>query len=294
MGIDIHVVQALLQGQGRGGGVPAPGQGLAGRLLHAAGTRVAMVDIDELGPELTMARIRLDGPAGPAGVTAHLAEGLALALEHGAPIRVADAVMDGLAQPLHGADPLARLLQRTRPAAADVPGPRRRRRPRNLAFTEGLDGWELRGSFLRDATAAHWHDYSCQATGHGSAVLAAAVPAPYGSADLRQAVLAEDYRGSTVRFRGQVRTGRAPGQAGLYLRPVTSQSARDSVDLRTVALADPALAGGDWLPCEVSAHIPHDARFVLFGLTLTGPGLIELRDLQVTRGPGREPAAHTA
>lgn len=80
-------------------------------------------------------------------------------------------------------------------------------------------------------------------------------------------MLADDYRGSTVRFRGQVRAGRAPGQAGLYLRAVTGRSARDNIDLRTVALADPALAEGEWAPCEVSAHIPHDAKFVLLGLT---------------------------
>jgi RNA polymerase sigma factor (sigma-70 family) len=293
-GMQIRVAQALLQRPGESSGTSAPGQGLAGRLLHAAGARVATVDIGELGPELTAAQIGLDGPAGPAQVTAHLAEGLVLALEHGAPIRVAAAVMDNLAQPLPGEDPLARLLQRTRPAAAAVPGPRRRHRPRNLTFTEGLEGWELRGSFLRDATAAHWHDYSCRATGQSSAILAAAVPAPYGFADLRQAVLAEDYRGSTVRFRGQVRTGRAPGQAGLYLRVVTGQSARDGIDQRAVAPADPPPADGDWAPCEVSAHVPHDARFVLFGLTLTGPGLIELRDPQITRSPEREPTAHTA
>lgn len=41
-----------------------------------------------------------------------------------------------------------------------------------------MDGWELRGSFLRDATAAHWHDYYCDTTGQGSAILSAAVPAP--------------------------------------------------------------------------------------------------------------------
>lgn len=289
-----HVAQALLQRQGEVSSPRVPDQGLAGRLLHAARARITTVDIDELGPELTAARIGLDGPAGPAQVTAHLAEGLALALEHGAPIRVDGAVMDDLAQPLHGGDPLARLLQRTRAAAAAVPGPRRQRRPRNLTFAEGLEGWELRGSFLLDATAVHWHDYSCQATGHSSAVLAAAVPAPYGSADLRQAILAEDYRGSTVRFCGQGRTGQAPEQAGVYLRAVTGQSARDGIDQRTVAPPDLARADGDWAPCEVSAHIPHDARFVLFGLTLTGPGLIELRDPQITRSPDREPTAHTA
>lgn len=283
-GMQIHVLHALLDRHSEGGGTPVQSQELAGRLLHAAGARVTAVDIDELGPELTVARIGLDGPAGPAQVTAHLAEGLALAMAHSAPIRVADAVMDNLARPLQGQDPLALLLERP-PAAAAVPGPRRQRRPRNLDFTDGLDGWELRGSFLRDATAAHWHDYSCQATGHGSAILAAAVPAPYGFADLRQAILAGDYRDRTVRFRGQVRDGQASRQASLYLRVVTDQTARDGTDQRTLAPIDPAPAGTDWALREVSTQVPHDARFVLFGLTLTGPGRIELRDAEISSAP---------
>ena len=72
---------------------------LTDRLLRAAGTRVTAVDVDELGPEVTAARIALATPAGPEHVTARLADGLAIAITSGAPIRVADAVMDRLAVP---------------------------------------------------------------------------------------------------------------------------------------------------------------------------------------------------
>ena len=58
------------------------------------------VDIDELGPEVTAARIELTSPAGTRHVTARLPDGLAIAITTGAPIRVADAVMDRLAVPM--------------------------------------------------------------------------------------------------------------------------------------------------------------------------------------------------
>jgi hypothetical protein len=48
---------------------------------------VTGVDIDELGPEVTAARIRLAGPTGPQQVAARLAEGLAIAIATGATLR---------------------------------------------------------------------------------------------------------------------------------------------------------------------------------------------------------------
>ncbi len=140
---------------------------LAGQLLHAAGASVTRVDVDELGPEVTAARIELTAPAGAQHVTARLAEGLALAITTGAPVRVADAVMDRLAVPASG-DSLPGLLPGTAPApVASVVGSRPRSRPRyeprNLGFAGGLDGWLFGGSFTEHAAESHWHDYSCTA-----------------------------------------------------------------------------------------------------------------------------------
>ena len=72
------------------------------------------VDVDELGPEVTAARIELATPAGPEHVTARLLDGLAMAITSGAPIRVADAVMDRLAVPAGSRPGAARRPSRPR------------------------------------------------------------------------------------------------------------------------------------------------------------------------------------
>jgi hypothetical protein len=112
----------------------------------------------------------------------------------GAPVRVADAVMDRLAVPVPGEDMLAPFLP---PAEARPRGPRARRfEPRNMAFTDALNYWELAGSSSADGQTA-WQDYSCTAADQ-SAVLAATVPEPAGFAVLVQTIAAAEYRGRTV------------------------------------------------------------------------------------------------
>jgi hypothetical protein len=55
------------------------------------------------------------------------------------------------------------------------------------------------------------------------------------------------------------------------------------------ALADPANhivaleRPGDWTSHEVTAPIPDDANTIAFGVFLTGPGRIELRDSELTQ-----------
>jgi hypothetical protein len=83
-----------------------------------------------------------------------------------------------------------------------------------LAFTDGLDRWQLGGTFLRQGTGL---DYSATAE-DGRAILAAAVPEPAGFAFLAQDIEPDDYRGRTVTFRGELRTAQAGGRAGLALR----------------------------------------------------------------------------
>jgi len=75
---------------------------------------------------------------------------------------------------------------------------------------------EPAGPARRGRRDGQWQDYSCTAAGQ-CAVLAATVPEPAGSAVLVQAVYADDYRGRTVTFRGQLRTTGVTGQAGLHL-----------------------------------------------------------------------------
>ena len=157
---------------------------LTSRMLRVIGATVTGVEIDELGPEVTAARIALNGPAGPQQVTARLADGLAVAITTGATVRVADAVMDRLAVPADSA-PL--------PDPVPAPGvprhpprrPRPRYQPRNMTFSEGLEGWLFGGSFTEHASQSHWQDYTC-AVEHGTAVVRSAAPEPAGFAFLGQ------------------------------------------------------------------------------------------------------------
>jgi bifunctional DNase/RNase len=289
-------------------------QELTTRLLGAARARVTGVDIDvteagagELSPEVTVARIGLAGPAGPRQVTAKLGLSLALAAAAGAPVRLADAVMDRLAVPVPGDDLLTPFLDRVPPAAwpggtdradgdhggygigpghgpsgwplAALPGPRPRYEPRNLDFADGLDRWDLdswSGPGPDQPGAADGEpDYTAVAEGP-SAVLSSAVPRPAGSAALVQAIYADDYRGATVTFSGEIRVGLLAGQAGLRLEilPHGRGMGRAREDHgRTTAGRRRA-----WTAYEITASIPADADLIRFGIALTGPGRIALRN----------------
>jgi RNA polymerase sigma-70 factor (ECF subfamily) len=273
---------------------------LTGRLLHAAGARVTGVELDELGPEVPAARIDLAVQgAEPAHITVRLLDGLALAITTGAPIRVTDTVLDRLAVPA-GTVPGGKGPAGTVPAGTGPAGPmpeqtardmsidlRPRYEPRNLTFAAGLDHWVLGGSFTEHALQAHWHDYQAAAR-DGAGVLTSAVPQPEGFAWLAQEIFADDYRGATVTFRGQVRVTGGPGRAGLFLRVMEPRDVRGPMTVEA-ALADPAnhlvtIEGhGDWTTREVTATIPAGTNTLAFGIFLAGPGGIELRDTQLTR-----------
>ncbi len=261
------------------------------RLLRTAGTAVSAVDIETAGddvPELrwdtVTARVGLATATGTRPFTVSAEYGLALAAVAGAPVRVADEVMGRLAVPVPGQDMLAPFLP-----PADARPPRsplleRRFEPHNMAFTDGLDYWELAGSFTDDGQPAG-QDYSCTAAGQ-SAVLAATVPEPAGSAVLVQAVYADDYRGAAVTFRGQLRTAGLAGQAGLHL--AVSGPRSESMATRPLlghgsSPADPG--SSDWTWHEVTVPVPGEATAILFGISLAGRGRIELRGAELTPVP---------
>lgn len=267
---------------------------LTDRLLRAAGTSVTGVDISELGPEVTVARIGLAGPGGPAHVMARLPDGLAMAITAGAPIRVADAVLDRMALPGPGGGP--RLPGREFPevpaqAARELGlADRPRYEPRNMTFADGLAGWWLGGSFTEHPLAAHWQDYAV--TTDGGSVALFAIPQPEGFAFLGQEIYADDYRGTEIAFRGQFRAEGA-ARCGLFLRLRRAPdigSARDMLGGMSEAavLADPAnvivpIAGTPaWASHEVTARVPDTCDTVVFGMFLAGPGRIELRAPEVS------------
>jgi RNA polymerase sigma-70 factor (ECF subfamily) len=264
---------------------------LTARLLRAAGASVTGVDIDELGPEVAAARINLATPAGTQQVTARVVEGLAVAITAGAPVRVADPLMNRLAVPLPDDGPVP-LPEPAAALAVLSPGGRPRYEPRNLAFADGLDGWRLDGTFTQHASHSHWQDYSCAAE-DGIAVLSATVPQPAGFAFLGQEMFADDYRGAVVTFRGEFRTRDAAGtdaagRAGLFLRvvrrlggmPLTERAAVDDPDNNIVTIA----GDRDWTSHQVTARVPEDSNTVIFGVFLAGPGQIEVRNPELARG----------
>ena len=260
---------------------------LTDRLLRAAGTRVTAVNVDELGPEVTVTRIELATPDGPEHVTARLYDGLATAIASGAPIRVADVVMDRLAVPA-GTGQDGPVPEQT---ARDLDADRRPRyEPRNLAFAAGLDYWALGGSFTENTLRSHWQDYTA-AAGDGSAMLSSAVPQPEGFAWLVQEIFADDYRGTTITFRGQVSAPGTTGRTGLFVRVMTAPAIHGPFTAQA-ALADPRNHivtidnDADWSTHEVTAPIPDDADAVAFGVFLAGPGRIDLRDPElIPAGP---------
>jgi hypothetical protein len=310
-------------------GVPAE---LTTRLLGAARARVTGVDIDfteagaaQLSPEVTVARIGLAGPAGTRQVTADLGLGLALAAAAGAPVRLADAALDRLAVPVPGDDLLTPFLGRVPPPPAlpgrerwplaALRGPRPRYEPRNLDFADGLDRWNLDSWPGPDpdhpdpdhpdpdrpdpdwshpdwqGSVAGERDYEAAVDGP-SVVLSSAVPRPAGSAALLQAIYADDYHGATVTFSGEIRADALTGQAGLRLEILRhwwqEAGAREDHGL-TIASRH-----RDWTRYEITVQIPADADLVRFGIALTGPGRIALRNPDLRRaGPGAEPEAGT-
>ena len=269
-------------------------QELTARLVGAAGASVTGVDIDvtaaditELSPQVTVARVGLDGGPGTRQVTATLGLGLAMAVAAGVPVRVPDAVMDRLAEPVAGEDLLTPFLGHVPPYAralpghglvgwpmATLPGKRPRFEPRNLDFADGLDRWDLDGGFRGETGPARPEDYAAAADGQ-SAVLSSAVPRPAGSASLVQTIFADDYRGASVVFRGEIRTRPGTEQAGLRVEVLghwwrTGRGREDHV--ATVS------GGSPWTRHEITAAIPEDGALIRFGVTLAGPGEVALRN----------------
>jgi RNA polymerase sigma factor (sigma-70 family) len=257
---------------------------MTGQLLHAAGITVTAVTVTALGPAVTATRVDISVPGGTRQVTTRLADGLALAVITGAPLAVDDLVMDRLAEPIAGPDPLSPF--RSRQQAPPGPYEHTRFEPRNLAFADGLHRWQLDGTFRRQVTGSHDQDYSCT-TEDGRAILSAAVPEPAGFAYLSQEIEPDDYRGRAITFRGDLRTTDVADRAGLVLR-IPRQGRRPSPPDPWHDPENhfaPVTGTCDWSRYEVTAQVPADAISIIFGVFLNGRGQIELRNPQLESHP---------
>ena len=259
---------------------------LTTRLLGVAGASVTGVDIDvtlpdagTLGPEVTVARVELTGHSGTRHVTAGLGLGLAIAVTAGAPIRVPDAVMDRLGAPVAGDDLLTPFLDRVPRADRErsMPGQRPRYEPRNMDFAHGLDRWNLIDIVHREVPEGYVADVEGQSATLSS-TLSSAASRPAGSALLLQAIYAEDYRGGAVTFSGEIRTDHRTEQAGLRLLvvryPPDGWRGGPIREDRGVTVSGRT----EWSRHEITALVPGDASMIAFGIELTGPGLVALRN----------------
>jgi hypothetical protein len=226
----------------------------------------------------------ISGPGGDSEVTAGLGDALGLAGLQGCPILASEEVMarHGVTVP-PGEQAEDLLIRRAGlPAQARGDGPGRSAVPRNMRFTGGLEHWSLRGSFLRDARGGHWQDYAC-GTGQGpdaataSGYLKARVPGPAGFADLRQGILADACRGRRVRLSADLRTAGAAGKAGLCLRVIDPARSRPPEIREQLSLHGTT----GWARQHIEADVPADSVYVLFGITLTGPGQIWATNIQL-------------
>jgi RNA polymerase sigma factor (sigma-70 family) len=256
---------------------------LAANLLQATGTTVRTVRVEQLGDELFATQVLLGGPAGDRTVTARLADGLALAHRHASPILVGDEVIARLGLSLGEHGSLERVVEVAAgragiPLPATRPDAERVAEPRNLRFAEGLRHWDLRGSFLHDMSGAHWQDYAC-GSGDQGGWLEARVPEPLGFADLRQGILADAYRGGRVRLTADVKTADVRQQAGLYLRVIDPDRSKRPEDRQQATLR----GTHDWTHEQVEADVGDGGVFVLFGISLTGPGQVQMRNVELSR-----------
>jgi hypothetical protein len=158
---------------------------------------------------------------------------------------------------------------------------------RNLDFAGGLDRWDLDTwsgpGPDRQGAADGEPDYAAAAEGP-SAVLFSAVPQPAWPAALVQAIYADDYRGATVTFSGEIRTDSLAGQAGLRLE-ITWYWGPGRREDHGLTIGRVRV----WTRYEITVRIPADADLIRFGIGLTGPGRVALRnpDLRVAEpAPG--------
>lgn len=269
-------------------GLVAPGE-LVFKLVDSTRRQVETVRLDRIGDELYGTEVHLRTRTGQqVAVQAGIGEGLAMARHYGCAVLVDEKLMDEQGLSLSGYGSLGQAIDaaisaKGIPLAGVVRRVERAPEPCNLDFSDGLQGWELRGSFLTDLSENHVHDYTC-GTGDGGGFLKAQVRQPLRFADLRQVILADAYRGRSVRFAADVRTADVVDRAALFLSVLTLEN-RGGVQER----AQQATRGTtEWTPTQVHAEVPADATMIIFGLTLTGPGQAWLRNAELTQTGGAD------
>lgn len=114
-----------------------------------------------------------------------------------------------------------------------------------------------------------------------SGYLKAQVPQPLGFADLRQAILAENYQNRRIRLSADIKTDGIEQQAGLYLRVIDPAMTRSPEERQQVAFEGTR----DWTRSERQVEVPPESIDILFRISLTGNGQIWVANVQLESIP---------
>jgi erythromycin esterase len=111
--------------------------------------------------------------------------------------------------------------------------------------------------------------------------LKAQVPQPLGFADLRQAILAENYQNTRIRLSADIKTDGVEQQAGLYLRVIDPATTKPPEERQQVTFQ----GTHDWTRSEIQVEVPPESMHILFGISLTGKGQIWVTNVQLESIP---------
>jgi len=270
---------------------PAAYLGFVADMLLATGATLQSVRLEELQDRLFYARVILQTPTGIGEVKGRMGDGLALAVRAGCPITIEENVLTqyGIQLPTGSRKMLEqRLDEIIKTTSTNAHPPKQAKFPRlpepkNLQFTEGLECWELRGSFFHDASGSHWQDYTSGTdeigpqSGRKSGYLKAQVPEPEGYADLRQAIQAKNYLGKSVRLSADIKITDVEDHAGLYLRVIDPLTTKPPEVRQQVTFQGTQ----DWTHYETQSEVLTDSVFILFGISLSGKGQVWMMNVQL-------------
>jgi hypothetical protein len=95
--------------------------------------------------------------------------------------------------------------------------------------------------------------------------------------DLRQAILADDYRGRCLRLSGELKSAGMDERAGLSLRMVDPATSGTPEERQQILVHGTRVEA-----CyENTIDTPADSVFILFGISLTGPGQLWVTNVEL-------------
>jgi hypothetical protein len=146
------------------------------------------------------------------------------------------------------------------------------RRPRNLAFAQGMEGWGKSANGTDGDPNPFYGvgvDPQVHHEGAACAYLESTVSRPRGYGALRQDIAAHDYAGKRIRFSASLMTQGIEHYTGLMICLVEPSGTR------VWAMQKRPIRGTtDWKRYEYVVDVPEDTRAILFGLSIQGRGKV--------------------